>query len=69
MNVTNLPDDEQIDAEEFVRQCRRELRTFPRRHIDEIVRDRVPRVVSHDFISGASDPAFSDELPLLAVKS
>jgi hypothetical protein len=55
MNVH--PDDEQLDAESFVRECRRESRMFPRPHIDEVVRGRVARVVSKDFISGAADDA------------
>lgn len=46
------PADEQIDAEEFVRQCRYEARKFPRPHIDDVI---CKRIVSRDFISGCAD--------------
>lgn len=49
------PADEQVDAESFVRECRRDARMFPRPHIDEVVRHQVRRIVSKDFISGCCD--------------
>lgn len=46
--LTNPADEHQIDAEGFVRQCRRG------RHINEVVRQQVPHIVSKDFISGSA---------------
>lgn len=48
-------DTSDFHARRFNEQCRRDYRMFPRPHIDEVVRERVARVVSMDFISGCCD--------------
>lgn len=46
------PGDEEVDAEAFVQECRRDARMFPRPHIEDVI---CKRIVNRDFVAGSAD--------------